>query len=61
MFGIIVIMICLSYNLQSGQISVIGQIAGFADAEYHTWSADYSQPAVGTTWPNVYIWRSFYF
>ena len=40
----------LSYNLQNGQISVIGQIAGFADAEYYTWSADYSKLAVGTIW-----------
>ena len=45
----------LSYNLQSGQISVIGQIAGFAYAVYHTWSADYSKLAVGTIWPYVFI------
>ena len=42
----------LSYNLQNGQISVIGQIEGFSDAEYHTWSADYSKLAVGITWEN---------
>ena len=40
----------LSYNLQNGQISVIGQIAMFAGAEYHTWSADYSKLALGATW-----------
>ena len=45
----------LSYNLQNGQISVIGQIAGFAYAEYYTWSADYSKLAVGTVWPYVFI------
>ena len=45
----------LSYNLQNGQISVIGQIAGFAYAVYHTWSADYSKLAVGTIWPYVFI------
>ena len=45
----------LSYNLQNGQISVIGQIAGFAYAVNHTWSADYSKLAVGTIWPYVSI------
>ena len=40
----------LSYNLQNGQISVIGQIEGFSDVVYHTWSADYSKLAVGITW-----------
>ena len=44
-----------SYDLQNGQISVIGQIAGFAYAVYHTWSADYSKLAVGTIWPYVFI------
>jgi hypothetical protein len=42
----------LSYNLQNGQISVIGQIEGFSDVVYHTWSADYSKLAVGITWEN---------
>ena len=42
----------LSYNLQNGQISVIGQIAMFSDVIYHTWSADYSKLAVGITWEN---------
>ena len=44
----------LSYNLQNGQISVIGQIAMFSDVIYHTWSADYSKLAVGITWENFY-------
>ncbi|MFL3005112.1 MAG: T9SS type A sorting domain-containing protein [Candidatus Neomarinimicrobiota bacterium] len=42
----------LSYNLQNGQISVIGQIAMFSGAVYHTWSADYSKLAVGLNWDN---------
>ena len=42
----------LSYNIQNGQISVIGQIEGFSDVVYHTWSADYSKLAVGITWEN---------
>ena len=51
----------LSYNLQNGQISIIGQIEGFSDVEYHTWSADYSKLAVGITWENFIFGEVYIF